>query len=194
MKEGLNLEKTKKQQILDAALQLFAKRGYDGTTVPMIAEEAKVGTGTIYRYFENKEVLMNTLFQKCLTAFADELQKDFPYESNVKEQFDHMFDGMGRYASNHLTDIVFIDTHVEGYYLDEESALCFNRLMNFLESVIRNGQQSGAIKNLPSCALISLVYGGFTRFYKDMKLGYIEENRELLDGIRECCWDAVRIH
>lgn len=189
------MEKNKKQQILDAALQLFAKRGYDGTTVPMIAEEAKVGTGTIYRYFENKEVLMNTLFQKCLTAFADELQKDFPYEStDVKEQFDHMFDGMGRYASNHLTDIVFIDSHVEGHYLDEQSTMCFNRLMNFLESVISTGQKRGVIKNLPTNALISLVYGGFARFYKDMKLGYIEESRELLVGIRESCWDAVRIH
>jgi transposase len=34
-------------------MQLFAERGYDGTTIPMIAEKANVGAGTIYRYFEN---------------------------------------------------------------------------------------------------------------------------------------------
>jgi hypothetical protein len=34
---------------VDAAMQLFAERGYDGTTIPMIAEKANVGAGTIYR-------------------------------------------------------------------------------------------------------------------------------------------------
>ena len=32
-------------------MQLFAERGYDGTTIPMIAEKAKVGAGTILSLF-----------------------------------------------------------------------------------------------------------------------------------------------
>ncbi|MEM5672990.1 helix-turn-helix domain-containing protein [Bacillus cereus] len=63
------MAKNKQEDIFDAAIQLFAERGYDGTTIPMIAEKAKVGAGTIYRYFENKEALVNSLFtKKCFTA------------------------------------------------------------------------------------------------------------------------------
>ena len=55
------LKQTRGYFDLDAT---FAERGYDGTTIPMIAEKAKVGAGTIYRYFENKEALVNSLFSK----------------------------------------------------------------------------------------------------------------------------------
>ncbi|MEC2439513.1 helix-turn-helix domain containing protein, partial [Bacillus cereus] len=52
------MAKNKQEDIFDAAMQLFAELGYDGTTIPMIAENAKVGAGTSYRYFENKEALV----------------------------------------------------------------------------------------------------------------------------------------
>jgi AcrR family transcriptional regulator len=44
----------KRDAILDAALELFAEFGFYGTAVPQVAEKAKVGAGTIDRYFENK--------------------------------------------------------------------------------------------------------------------------------------------
>lgn len=66
---------TKREDILDSALTLFAERGFDATTIPMIATDAKVGAGTIYRYFANKEVLVNTLFQHYVTLFKEALEK-----------------------------------------------------------------------------------------------------------------------
>ena len=48
----------RQEAILQAALQLFAERGYHGTAVPEVASLAGVGTGTIYRYFESKHKLL----------------------------------------------------------------------------------------------------------------------------------------
>jgi AcrR family transcriptional regulator len=53
----------KRDAILAAALELFAERGFHGTSVPEIAERARVGAGTIYRYFPSKEALVNALFR-----------------------------------------------------------------------------------------------------------------------------------
>ena len=53
MSAGTIKESDKSTAILEAALALFAERGYDGTPVPLIAEKAGVGAGTIYRYFES---------------------------------------------------------------------------------------------------------------------------------------------
>ena len=58
-------------------MQLFAERGYDGTTIPMIAEKANVGAGTIYRYFENKEALVNSLFSKSMLQLSEMIKRIF---------------------------------------------------------------------------------------------------------------------
>ncbi|MEE3156942.1 MAG: TetR/AcrR family transcriptional regulator [Pseudomonadota bacterium] len=44
----------KRQAILRAALKVFAEGGVNGVPMPVLAEQAQVGTGTIYRYFDSK--------------------------------------------------------------------------------------------------------------------------------------------
>lgn len=47
----------RRTEILDKAIQLFAKRCYAGTDTQLLADELQVGKGTLYRYFENKQEL-----------------------------------------------------------------------------------------------------------------------------------------
>jgi AcrR family transcriptional regulator len=47
-----------KEAILDAALEVFRERGYDGTTIPAIAERAGIAQGTLYNYYPSKEKLL----------------------------------------------------------------------------------------------------------------------------------------
>jgi len=43
---------------MDAALAVFRERGYEGTTIPAIAERAGIAQGTLYNYFPSKEKLL----------------------------------------------------------------------------------------------------------------------------------------
>ena len=54
----------KRDEIVRAALELIAEHGFHGAPMAMIAERAGVGAGTIYRYFENKDVLINELYRE----------------------------------------------------------------------------------------------------------------------------------
>jgi TetR/AcrR family transcriptional regulator, fatty acid metabolism regulator protein len=54
----------KKSLILRAATKVFASKGYTGTRVGDIASEAGIAYGLIYHYFENKEDILNSLFQR----------------------------------------------------------------------------------------------------------------------------------
>lgn len=47
-----------KEAILEAALAVFRERGYEGTTIPAIAQRLGVSQGTLYNYFPSKEKLL----------------------------------------------------------------------------------------------------------------------------------------
>ena len=59
-----------KKRILDAAVKLFAKKGYDGTRVNEIAEAANVTKGLIYYYFKSKEEILDCLLHLLLEDFT----------------------------------------------------------------------------------------------------------------------------
>ncbi|MFD7815691.1 TetR family transcriptional regulator [Streptomyces sp. NPDC059785] len=67
-----------KEQILDAALELFAAKGYSGTTMRGIAQRAQVDPALIHHFFSNKE----GVFQDAVSARLD-----------VSSLFDSLLDG-----------------------------------------------------------------------------------------------------
>jgi len=54
----------KQETILTVALQLFAERGYENTSTSLIAKEAGVSEGLIFRHFENKDGLLRALINE----------------------------------------------------------------------------------------------------------------------------------
>ncbi|MGG5254685.1 TetR/AcrR family transcriptional regulator [Neobacillus sp. SM06] len=187
------MSNTKQEEIFEAAMQLFAERGYDGTTVPMIAEKAKVGAGTIYRYFENKEFLVNSLFIKCVLQFSEALKTNFPFDSTIREQFTHIFYQLFEFAKYNGNALLFINSHNDGYYLDEKSKDTFNAFLDFIIGTIENGKKQGIIRPLPSAALIAIVYGSFVMLFKMIQSGELEETPELLKELEESSWNAIRV-
>jgi AcrR family transcriptional regulator len=52
----------KRRLILDAAIRVFARRGFHHCRVSDVADEAGVAYGLVYHYFDSKEEILNTLF------------------------------------------------------------------------------------------------------------------------------------
>jgi len=63
MKRGLTIYSEKQIQIMEAAEELFAEKGFDGTSVRDVAKEAGVNLAMISYYFGSKEKLMESLFK-----------------------------------------------------------------------------------------------------------------------------------
>ncbi len=68
----------RRQRMLDAALQLAAKGGYEAVQMRDVADRAEVALGTLYRYFPSKVHLLVTSMLDQLTALADRLEKNPP--------------------------------------------------------------------------------------------------------------------
>src|SRR5215469_11066558 len=66
-KRDENKEKTKRA-ILDAALKLFAEKGFYNTTTKAISRKAGIAEGTLFNYFETKEDLALFFFEREMDA------------------------------------------------------------------------------------------------------------------------------
>lgn len=74
----------RKENILKAALELFAQEGYKSTSTSKVAKRAGVSEGLIFRHFENKEGLLEAIVQKGEEK-AKVLFADIVMETNPKE-------------------------------------------------------------------------------------------------------------
>ena len=65
--------KERKQQLIDAAAELFAERGYEETRIVDIVERAGVAKGLFYWYFENKAALFRDLVEETYNLVEQHL-------------------------------------------------------------------------------------------------------------------------
>lgn len=75
---GKQLEKIqeeRKQEIMQAALRIFSKRGINGTKISMISDEAGVSHGLFYHYFKSKEELFTQLIREAVDASVHEINR-----------------------------------------------------------------------------------------------------------------------
>jgi AcrR family transcriptional regulator len=66
--------KTSKEKMLKAALRVFSKKGYNGSSVTDIITEAKVARGTFYLYFQSKR----NAFEQVLAFIISEMNSQVP--------------------------------------------------------------------------------------------------------------------
>lgn len=69
----------KKQQILEAAKELFFSKGYYGTAIDMIADKAGVSTGTFYLYYKNKIEIYKALQNEGLDILINKITKSISW-------------------------------------------------------------------------------------------------------------------
>jgi AcrR family transcriptional regulator len=85
--ENARIREATRARLVEAALGLFARHGYAGTTVRMIARAAGVSTGLLYAYFESKEGLLRAIFEESMAevraSFA-EAEADGPPAQRIE--------------------------------------------------------------------------------------------------------------
>ena len=82
---------SKKDLILEAALDLFTANGFHGTPTSKIAKEAGVANGTLFHYFASKEILIKELFFLIKGEMATAGMQGLATNASVKDCFKHLF-------------------------------------------------------------------------------------------------------
>src|SRR5579872_6701385 len=109
------LPEERPQQILDAALSVFAEHGIDAAKLEEIAARAGVSKGTIYLYFQSKEELFREVVRQRVgpaMANADIAgASDGPAEDQLRAYLEHQWECLGQNDSEGWIRLVVFELH-----------------------------------------------------------------------------------
>ncbi len=156
----------RRQQILQAAVTVFGKKGYHKTTIRDIARTAGVADGTIYNYFQNKEAIMlETIMQ--LAAVSKLLEtiehngKTLPPDvliANVLADRLHLLQENLALAQAVLPQVT-ADADLRRLFMDKLLSPNFVRLEQVMQSYIDRGELPPVDAGLLVRHLFSMVFG-----------------------------------
>ncbi|HEY6461547.1 MAG TPA: TetR/AcrR family transcriptional regulator, partial [Polyangiaceae bacterium] len=108
-------------RVIQAALELFAERGYHGTSVPSVMERAAVGGGSLYRLFEGKEALVNAVFRDAKARLERALRDGLQPGLAPRALFDDFWERLAAFARAEPLRFRFLELQDHAPYLDGES-------------------------------------------------------------------------
>src|SRR5690606_22094522 len=181
--------KDKRSAILQAALKVFAEGGVNGVPIPVVAQQANVGTGTIYRYFDSKELLVNELFREQKSMLYQRLYGGLDLRQAPRDVFNEIWQRMVSFAREAPDAYRFLELQDHRPYLDEASRKLEREVLAPILAQSAALQQRGVFRSdLRAEVLMALVWGAFVSLIKAVRDGHISLNEADIHAARHACW------
>jgi len=135
----------KKERIIEAAVKVFAQKGFYTANVKDVAKAAGVADGTIYLYFKNKDDLLISLFEhkmrEILIRFEEALKKiNDPLEQLkvfIREYFELIEE------DTDLSDVFQVELRQSSKFLKDYHNQQFANYLNIIADIIDSGKEIG---------------------------------------------------
>lgn len=152
----------KKELIINAAIKVFADKGFYTANVADVAKEAGVADGTIYLYFKNKDDLLISLFEtkmeEILQRFSSLLDSTQSAEEKLR-QFIHLYFQMIEEDQN-LAEVFQVELRQSSKFLKDYHNQKFIDFLNLIGDILHQGQSDGQFKTDISIHTMKLIIFG----------------------------------
>jgi AcrR family transcriptional regulator len=194
-RRGRPLVDDKRRRILDAACKTFGERGFHGTTTPVIAAAAGIGTGTLFHYFDTKEELVNELYRDLKLRLRGTLLDDLPEPDlndphSTETWFFEVWRRLASFALREPDAFRFLEMHDHVEYLDAESRqIEISTLAPLMLVGTRMHERAGGGPRTD--VVIALMWGAFVGLVKASRLGYLHLDEASLLEAGTTVWRMI---
>jgi Transcriptional regulator len=183
----------KREDILDATLNLITEEGLQSMTFSKILSKANVGSATFYHYFDNKEDLVNELYKNCSKQMSEFVIKDYNSTATLYEKFRFFLKRTADFAIEHPDELWLLENYAHSPYISEEIRNTVDPTMSEFINVISEGQRQGIIKDMNPLVCFQIVGGSILFVIK----GYLSNKYSLSDSeiqqTIEICWKGIKV-
>ncbi len=185
----------KRDEILRAALELIAENGFHGAPMALIAEQAGVGAGTIYRYFENKDVLITELFRELETRIYPVLMEGYDPQQPISERFLLLGSAMLRYFIKNPLEFRYLEQFFNspfGVVYRRDKLMGKKEHCDIFRELFEEGVARQEVKDIPLVILFALAFGPLLAVARDHILDFVQLDEHLIKLTISACWDSVK--
>ncbi|RME30004.1 MAG: TetR/AcrR family transcriptional regulator [Deltaproteobacteria bacterium] len=147
----------RRKQILRAAVEVFAEKGYYGCRISDIASRAGVAYGLVYHYFKNKSQILDVIFERHWQLLNELLEKMVqepgPIEDKLYRFVSMVLDAYR--AAPELMHVIVIEIARSCRQLKPSRLEQYQRSFELLASVLSEHQKRGEISGEFDCKLLS---------------------------------------
>lgn len=183
----------KRDDILKSTINLISQNGFHGTPMSMIAEEAGVGAGTIYRYFDSKEDLINELYLEVKREISQAMMEGFTLDASTEESFKRVWFNTYRYCMQNPQKMIYLEQFQNSPYLTLETEAATQEFMAPIFSAIQAVVETGEIKAMPFEIMSIFVHDVTVALAKRHISGALVMDQANLELAAQACWDAVKV-
>ena len=154
------LPEERPQQILEAALAVFAEHGIAAAKLEAIAARAGVSKGTIYLYFQSKEELFKEVVRQTvvpLIARGDDVLAHGTATEQLKNYLAHQWGCFDRDQSEGWVRLVLLELHKYPDLAEFHRTEVIERSNQVLGDIIRRGVASGEFRDVEPDAAVSMI-------------------------------------
>jgi TetR/AcrR family fatty acid metabolism transcriptional regulator len=138
----------KRRRILDAAIQVFAQKGFFASRVSDVAAAAGIADGTVYLYFRNKDDILINLFDEVmaehLEAARQEIKASKQAATHLRVIADHHLGLLGR--NPELAVVFQVELRQSTKFMELFTASWLKDYFDLVEAAIAAGQKAGTIR------------------------------------------------
>ena len=184
----------KRDAVMQAALELVGENGFHGSPMAMIAQRAGVAAGTIYRYFESKDLLIRETYGRLEKQVLASVKAEYPEDEPIREQYLHVCQRLFTYFLAAPLEFRFIEQFHNSPYgvACRRDKILGKKEKDIITELFGKGQERRIIKDLPLPVLFALTFGPLCDLCRDHILQFIVLDEQLIARTAEACWDAIK--
>lgn len=183
----------KRAAIIQATLELVSENGFHGSPVAMVAERAGVAAGTIYRYFESKDVLITATYMDLEERARKKAMEGYPEHGDAREKFSHLARALVLHWVSSPVEFRFLEQfHNSPYGAARRRDKLFGKEKDFCREIFEEALEHALVRDLPISILFSLAFGPLIFICRDHILGFFQLDDSMIQQVVDGCWNAVK--
>jgi len=191
--ERSTVAEEKRRIILDAAVRVFARKGFHTSRVGDIAEEAGVAHGLLYHYFSSKDEVLETIFRENWAILLERIDAVEQSDEPAREQLRHVAAIVLR-TWRHQPDVVRVLVREIARTPELQQKIGeFVKPIQAIERIIERGRQAGEFRaDLDPRMAATVFYGGIDEVLTGWVLGQLPDGDVEMAAAESTLVDVVR--